>query len=307
MESNMKKLSRFTIPCLMLLAPSVMAASPFSCGEYNPTVAISPSSDLALTTTGMVASPGHPLLPGSFSEAGWFTSDPFGTCALMGCSPKKSVIQGWSQVNSYNDNGTLNQVVAQRFNSGGGDPLTATLDYTYESDNPFYLATAENFCMSIGAEKVKFSFEYAKGLLVGMKLVPDSGCPSNAPVDIVFKYGDSNVPKLPTTMVVNQQGKDPETSTYKYNIDGGKITSYVIGSSQGNMQLNVGYTQNLITSITGSGVENNLSYRNGNQWASMLDPRYNWGLTIDYYSTNKIESTLQNTGWPQAQPDHFYY
>ncbi len=303
----MKILSRFTIPCLILSASSAVAASPFTCGEYNPTAAISPSSNLALTATAMIASPGHPILPGSFSEAGWFTSDPFGTCALMGCSPKKSVIQGWSQINSYNKNGTLKQVVAQRFNSSGGDPLTATLNFTYKPNNPYYLSTAENFCMSIGAEKVKFTFEYTKDLLQAIKLVPDSGCPSNAPVNISFKYEDSNVPKLPTSMVVNQQGKDPETSTYKYIIKEGKITAYAITSPQGNMQMDVGYKKDLISSITGSGIENNITYRNSSQWASMIDPRYNWGLTIDYYSTDKIESTLQNTGWPGAQADHFYY
>ncbi len=298
---------RFLILCLIITSQYAIASSPFLCGEYNPTTAIATSSDLALTTTALLASPGHPLLPGTLSDPAWFTIDSFGTGALMGCQPSKSVIQGWSQTNTYNTNGTLKQITAQRFNSEGGNPLTATLGFTYDSKNPYYLATAENFCMSIGDQKVQYSFEYTNGLLKTLKLVPDSDCPSSASVVITYKYGDSNAPKLPTQMIVNQQGKDPETITYKYNVSNNQITSFVISSPQYNAEITLGYTDNKVSSMNGGGLQNNVTYRNGAQWATMLDPRYNWGLTIDYYSTNKIESTLQNTGWPGAQPDNFYY
>lgn len=314
----MKKMLYISLFGLFVVSSNLWAASPFACGEYNPTTAISTSSNLSLTATAMLASPGHPLLPGSFSQNAWFTIDSFGTGALMGCLPKTSVIEGWSQTNEYNANGTVKQITAKRYNSGGGSPLTATLNFTYDPQTPYYLATAENFCMSIGADKVRYTFKYKDGRLISMGLVPDSGCPSKTPETITYQYGDPNVPSLPTVMAVEQQGKVTETSKFKYNVSEGVIQSFELTSADNSIKIDLGYTDKKITSMKGGivgqpdSIDFSIAYRNGNQWENMLDPRYthyysNWGLTIDYYKNNKVESTLQNTGDPGAQADHFYY
>ncbi len=281
----------------------VQAASPLSCGQYSPSAAINPSSNLALTATAMLASPGAPYLPGQIVDAAWFLMDQQGTGALMGCAPKRSVIQGWSQQNFYNSNNTLKSISAQRF----GSDETVPLSFAYQSDSSYYLTAAENFCMSINADKVRYDMSYSKGKLTGMVQTPDSGCPSTAVISVAFDYASAEVPGLPTTMTVSQAGKADEISTYDYKVDDGLIQSVAVKSAGQAFTIAYSYSDAQISGMTYAGASFTLAYQDGSQWKNMIDPRYRWGLTIDYLTSGKIESTLQNTGDPGAQPEHYYY
>lgn len=301
------------LPLTLLVLPMASFASGFACGKYNPNAAITPSSNLALTNTAMLASPGHPNLPSTYSDSTWFLIDSFGTGALAGCLPKRSVIEGWGQTNQYNKNGTLSQITAKRFNTNGGDPIEATLKFTYEKDNPYYLKTAENFCMAIGGDKVTYDMSYSNGLLSTVTITPDNTCPSTAVVLVSYEYNDREAPSLPSKMTVEESGKSAEVTNYDYQVTDGNIQSISMSSSSsGDITLKIGHTGNQITSMTASiggrtALDFALKYNTQGQWLHMLDPRYNWGLKIEYYKTSKIESTLQNTGDPGAQADHFYY
>lgn len=290
--------------CALVATNAAHAESPFKCGEFNPSTFLSPSADLGLIATSRLGSPGQPYLPNSFQEAGWFLIDSFGTGALMGCSPATSTIQGWSQTNSYNDDGTLKTVTAKRF--GVDDPVT--LRFEYENTLPYRLSAADNFCMSIGAEQVHYTFVYQQGRLKSMTQQPDVGCPSEATVTISYDYGDSKLPGLPTKMVVSQDNKADETSTYTYALQDGRIQSITVtDSNSSTYTIRLGYTNALVTSLTMAGTQFSLGYRNGSQWKTMIDPRYQWGLTIDYFTDNTVESTAQTTGCPGCPANYFTY
>lgn len=292
----------------------------YNCGEYNPTVVINPSSDLALITTSRIASPGEALSQGDIKQPAWFLLDEFGAGALFGCMPNKSVVQQATQYNFYNDNGTLNYLSSQRFNPDTNSTVEAKLHFSYLTSTPNFLSSAEGFCMSIGVEKVRYDFIYENNLLTSIKQTPDSGCPNTNSVTVSFEYGDSSVPKLPTKVTVEESGHSPEITSYTYTLDGKKIKTIDVKSQEENVTLHFGYNdKNQLTTIQGpvpvpktAGIDLALSYVNGNQWTAMHDPRFshywsNWGLTIKYNANNKISSTLQNTGDPGAIPDYFYY
>ncbi len=299
----MKIISKCLVGLAFSACAQAQAASAFQCGQYSPSAAINPSSDLALTATAMLASPGAPYLPGQIVDAAWFLMDQQGTGALMGCAPKRSVIQGWSQQNFYHSNNTLKSISAERF----GSDTPVDINFTYQSDSAYRLSTAENFCMSINADKVRYEMSYSKGKLTGMVQTPDSGCPSTAVISVAFDYASAEVPGLPTTMTVSQAGKADEVSTYDYKVDDGLIQSVAVKSAGQTFTIDYSYSDAQISGMTYAGASFTLAYQDGNQWKNMIDPRYRWGLTIDYLTSGKVESTLQNTGDPGAQPEHYYY
>jgi hypothetical protein len=290
--------------CLAVAAGTTACTTtpPFACGEYGPSRTISPSADLGLTAAAMIASPGQPNLPGSFLQAGWFLIDSFGTGALMGCRPATSVIQGWSQQNRYDGRGALASVTAQRYGSGPG-----TLEFDYEPNLPGRLQAAENFCMAIGGQKVRYSFTYAGSRLQSFQQVPDSGCPSPVPSTVSFGYADPNVPGLPTLMTVVQSGQTVSTVRYAYVLAGGAIQQVDVTPSDGTaFALKVSHTGGLVTGMQFPGTDLAVGYRNGAQWASTLDPRYGWGLTITYGGNNKVSATVQDTGCPGSCPGNTF-
>jgi len=296
-----------TSPCLaacLLLATSakLFAATPFACGQYGPSKTISPSSDLGLTTTAMIASPAQPNLPDAFQQAAWFLIDSFGAGALMGCQPTTSVIQGWSQQNVYDARGLVSSITAQR---SGSDP--ATLRFEYDPRRPYRLTTAENFCMSIGDQKVRYTFSYSGARLHAMQQMPDNGCPSSTPATVSFGYADARVPGLPTLMTVTQSGKTVRTVRYAYTVASGAVQRIRVSPSDGSaFTMLLTHAGGLVTGLSWAGIDNSVGYRNGDQWASMLNPKFNWGLTISY-DGDRVSGTLQNTGCPECPANTFGY
>lgn len=291
------------VTCTLLLASAdLLAAPPFTCGQYGPSKSINPSSELALTATALIASPGQPNLPDTFLQAGWFLIDSFGTGSLMGCQPVTSVIQGYSQQNVYGTQGLLGAITAQRF---GSNPVT--LRFEYDQSRPYRLQTAENFCMSIGAQKVRYSFSYSGERLSAMQQTPDSGCPSTTPSTVNFVYADAQVPGLPTLMTVTQSGQTVRTVRYAYALSGGVIQQVEVAPSDGNaLSITLTHQGGLVTAMRWPGVNNAIGYHNVNQWASMIDPQHNWGLTISYVG-DRVSATVQNTGCPGCPSSTFAY
>jgi hypothetical protein len=291
---------------LALAAASTIPAhaeTPFLCGEFGPGNTLGTSADLGITATSMIASPGNGSLPSNFTQPGWFLVDVYGAGPVMGCQPTTSTIQGWAQKNSYFPDGTLKDIIATRFQS----PPTK-LSFTYQPGLPYRLQMAENFCMSVGGQKVRYTFAYKNGRLVTMQQALDSTCPSPAPVSVTFEYGDKNVPGLPTLVTVLAKGSAPQVSSYAYTVSGGLITSVKV-SSPGSPSYVVqpSYTGGRITALDLAGTHYDITYRNGAQWKSMIDGSHDWGLTISY-ENNLVSQTLQNTGCGgQCPPNTFGY
>lgn len=289
---------------LCLVGVGAHAESPFACGKFGPGSTISTTADLGVTATSMIASPGNSALPGMFTQPGWFLVDMYGAGPVMGCLPNTSSIAGWPQTNSYASDGMLRNVVAKRFQA----PPTK-LNFAYEPALPYRLKTAENFCMAIGGQKVRYTFTYKGGRLVTMRQLPDSTCPSPAPVTVLYEYADPRVPGLPTRMIVLTDQQPPQVVDYVYTVSNGVIQNVKMDSVGGPSSIvQLGYAGGLIQTIDLAGTSLAVSYRNGTQWKSLLDPRVGWGLTMSYGDGNRVTQALQNTGCAgECAPNTFGY
>ncbi|KHK58685.1 hypothetical protein PI87_02795 [Ralstonia sp. A12] len=292
------------VALLCLVGASAHAESPFACGTFGPGSTISTTADLGMTATSMIASPGNSATPDMFAQAGWFLVDLFGAGPVMGCLPKTSSIAGWSQTNSYSPDGMLSEIVATRY-----DAPPTKLSFAYNAVLPYRLQTAENFCMAVGGQKVRYTFTYNKdGRLAIMRQALDSECPNPAPVTVTYEYADPRVPGLPTLMTVFMDEKVMEVARYAYTISNGVLQNVKIDLASGRTSVvQLGYTGALITAVDLAGTSFAVTYRNGTQWKSLLDPKFGWGLSMSYGDSNLVTEARQDTGCPQCPPNTFGY
>jgi hypothetical protein len=128
-------------------------------------------------------------------------------------------------------------------------------------------------------------------------------CPSPVPSTVSFSYADPNVPGLLTLMTVVQSGQTVSTVRYVYLLAGGAIQQVDVTPSDGAaFALKLSHTGGLVTGMQLPGTDLAVGYRNGKQWASTLDPRHGWGLTITYGGNDKVSVTVQDTGCPGSCP-----
>lgn len=297
------------ISLLPVIVENAVAATPqagYACGRFGPAVTNNVKGDLAAIATAMFASPGDPF-PADFLEQGpWFLMDSYGTGALQGCRPTTSNLnEPAARQNTYNELGMLVQQKTER--SKGSGMVPATLNFKYLATNPYLLSYAEQFCFgAVDTLLNRISFEYMGNRLTKITIAADSGCP-NGGATYSYSYGSPVAPNLPSKVTIVNDQHQTATQLFNYVAQSGLLTA----TSFPGGKIVYGYNAGLLTDMTitaGSSQQPlSIGYTTTQQWASAIDPRYHWGLTISYQN-NVIGSTLQDTGCPGfCQPSTFTY
>lgn len=274
---------------------SPVAPAAFSCGLFGPAVTNSVYANLGAIATAMFATSGDPM-PADFLDQGpWFLIDSYGSGALMGCQPSASKLgaESVARQNTYNQYGMLVQQIAQR-NTGNGTTTPVTLRYSYLPGNSYLISYAEQFCFtSVGTQLNRITFFYNGNQLAQIKVAADSGCPNGAST-YTYSYGSPVVPGLPSKVVIVNDQKQTATELFNYTASNSLLQAAYFASGK----ITYGYSGTQLTRMNLVGTTTtplNIGYTTSQQWSGANDPRFGWGLTINY-SNNVVSSTLQNTG-----------